>query len=96
MGLFDELKCQMDLPDGADPDHDGVYQTKSMDEPYLDQYVITADGHLVQTSQVWEGDKTGRKPFHGFIYFYDGEREYTAKFTDDVCVQITKGKPVVA
>ena len=31
MGMFDNLKCEMPLPDGFE----GVFQTKSFDYPYL-------------------------------------------------------------
>lgn len=45
MGLFDDVTCEYPLPDGVSVPRGG-FQTKSMDDPYLDDYKITAEGEL--------------------------------------------------
>ena len=46
MGLYDYVRCEMPLPpDGKVPD--GLFQTKSFDDPYLELYVINQAGRLI-------------------------------------------------
>lgn len=82
MGMFDEIRCEVELPDGG-ATKDVDFQTKSFPAPCLMRYVITSAGRLVDTA--------GRdlEP-EGYITFYTTEagpeseervwREYRAKF----------------
>ena len=84
MGLYDHVFCEVDLPDGKS--HQGAFQTKDFEDPYLENYTITKDGRLVK-------DKRDLN-FHGFLNFYtyddktDEWREFNAKFTDGKLVEI--------
>lgn len=76
MGMFDDVYCEVPLPDGWE--HPS-FQTKSLDEPYLEQYTIKADGTLVKRRQ-WRLEKGEAPeyeviPFHGILnfYSYDGD-----------------------
>ena len=61
MGMFDEIKCEYPLP--GNPSKDEIYQTKSMDCPYLDQYRINTDGTIdmerVERRYTYDETKTG-------------------------------------
>lgn len=88
MGMFDDIRCDAELPEiGPDPGT-RCFQTKDR-ECLLDKYVITADGRLTL-----DGDRVS---FHGMLHFhhYDSKNdtwwEWVAKFTDDALVEI---KPV--
>ena len=72
MGMYDELICEMPLPDGIT--HTNDFQTKSMDN-VLDQYTITADGELWCEPYQWNwGEnreiKSERILHHGWISFH--------------------------
>ena len=45
MGLFDDVECRMPLPDGCKHKH---FQTKDFPDPYMDKYIITEEGRLVE------------------------------------------------
>jgi hypothetical protein len=99
MGVFDYIRCDFPLPDGF---AGGVkFQTKDTPAQYLETYIITSDGRLL--------DEHGRDTqFHGDIAFYwsnvtgswgelistegdappDG-RDYLARFTDGRLARIT-------
>ena len=99
MGLFDTVRCLMPLPDfpaEAEPD----FQTKTLDDPYLRVYDLTADGRLVQIEEgglelnaEFEPHDTG---FHGVLNFYtyidtvENWWEYNAKFTSGQCVSVER------
>lgn len=51
MGMFDNVRCEVPLPDGYASA--GGYQTKNF-ECNLDTYTITADGRLVKASGHYE------------------------------------------
>lgn len=53
MGMFDEVICEMPLPDGWEHP---VFQTKDFEDPYLDKYVIRADGRLIRKKPWYESD----------------------------------------
>jgi len=89
MGMFDELRCEYELPDKEAQDE--VFQTKSLD-CLLDDYTITREGKLILHRA--GGDRNAAVshleiPYHGEIRFYtslnDGSRyqryEYRARFT---------------
>jgi hypothetical protein len=87
MGLFDDVRCAVPLPDGFTGRD---FQTKDFEDPYMDKYVITSEGRLVRR----DGDKTTDLNFHGYLNFYDWSKEdgrhgYNAKFTDGQLVSIT-------
>lgn len=102
MGMFDDVICEVPLPDGW---QHTTFQTKDFDEPYLNKYIIRADGRLV-LKRPWEGSAPKDttyvdQNFHGTFNFYSyegdpndetpiGDRwhEYTAKFTDGQLVSI--------
>ena len=86
MGMFDDLRCEVEIPGDPKPQH-CHFQTKDFD-CFLDKYTITAAGTL---------EKYGVAiPFHGLLRFYTFEDdrikrdgtdgglwfEYEAKFTD--------------
>lgn len=48
MGLFDYVKCEVELPDGFK----GELQTKDIDDPYMLTHRITAEGRLMQSHLV--------------------------------------------
>lgn len=100
MGMFDEVECQVPLPDGWEHP---VFQTKTFDEPYLDRYIIRADGRLIR-KKPWYSDQITEDTdlnYHGILNFYSYEgdpndetpieqrwHEYNAKFTDGHLVSI--------
>lgn len=105
MGLFDYVRCRHPLPDGFEPG-DGLFQTKSMDCPYLNVYVITEDGRLIR-----EDGGEDLSDFHGDLEFgwsnltagwngfvateNDAEvdiRDYVARFSDGRLKRITGGR----
>lgn len=60
MGMFDYVRCEYALPEGAPTTG---YQTKDTDAQYLETYVIAEDGRLF--------DKDGEPvAFHGALNFY--------------------------
>ena len=64
MGLFDELRCDLPLPDGWSPPEGTWFQTKDTPAPFMDRYRLTAAGRLTE-------EKTGAVvPFHGALTFY--------------------------
>ena len=89
MGLYDNVYCDMPLPDG----YEGYFQTKSLQDPYLRAFLITKEGRLHQLSQKDACEETHDLDFHGILNFYDYNddnewHEYNAKFTDGQCVEI--------
>jgi hypothetical protein len=87
MGMFDYVKSEVPLPDG----YSGICQTKDFECPYLETYMIRADGRLIHQP----GDPKGRGDtnFHGILNFYAYEddkawHEYDAKFTDGQLVGV--------
>lgn len=106
MGMFDDVICEVPLPDGW---KHTAFQTKDFDEPYLNKYIIRADGRLV-LKRPWERSEPEATTyedmnFHGTFKFYSYEgdpndetplmerwHEYTAKFTDGNLVSIETSK----
>jgi len=94
MGMFDDVRVEVPLPDGAILDG---FQTKDF-ECLLDTYTIRSDGELWR--DVWansEEENCERVDFHGKFYFYtftdegnavNSWHEYEAKFTDGRLVEI--------
>ena len=64
MGLFDELRCDLLLPDGWRPPEGTWFQTKDTPDQYLSRYVLTDRGGLRQEGQ------ESLMPFHGALTFY--------------------------
>ncbi len=86
MGLFDEIRCELSLPDGWSPG-DRWFQTKSFPHPLMQRYIITSRGRLVDS----QGNDL--EP-DGYIAFYaedaDGRwREYRARFREGNLTGIT-------
>lgn len=90
MGMFDDVVCEVPLPDGKSGKH---FQTKDFEPAYLEKYTITADGRLIRDDPWWERPegqpaKQMDMDFHGVLNFYDyntdtkERREFNAKFTD--------------
>ena len=72
MGMYDELICEMPLPDGIT--HTDGFQTKSLDN-VLDKYTITAEGELWCEAYQWDwGENRNPEPerilHHGWLNFY--------------------------
>ena len=86
MGMFDEVYCHAELPDGRDP-RGTCFQTKSFPDPCMCRYRITSAGRLIDSAN------NDLEP-DGYITFYtidrDGDnespgripslREYRARF----------------
>ena len=100
MGMFDEVICEVPLPDGW---KHPIFQTKDFEDPYLDKYVIRADGRLIRKKPWYESDVNDDTDtnYHGLLRFYSYEgdpndetpiddrwHEYEAKFTDGQLVGI--------
>ena len=49
MGMFDEVYCELALPDGRDP-RDTCFQTKSFPDPCICRYRITSAGRLIDSA----------------------------------------------
>ena len=62
MGLYDEIYCDVELPDTAAPAAGTWFQTKSFPQSTLSRYRITRDGHLI--------DSVGNLEIHGYLIFY--------------------------
>jgi hypothetical protein len=78
----------MPLPDEEQMPTNRLFQTKSFENTYLNEYVIEKDGSMTKDGTVFA--------FHGVVNFYTFEKgdhrewwEYNAKFTDGKCVSIT-------
>ncbi len=91
MGLFDEIRWDAALPEGHPPDS-RLFQTKSLDSPCLDRYVVTAEGRLLLAGNGFEDDADLANAeisqgidveFHGDMRLVsaEGDREYLARFT---------------
>lgn len=89
MGMFDHIRCEAALPDGFDASQE-LFQTKSLPDPWLTVYTITAEGRLI--------DKAGHdlEP-DGYISFYtvdesaeDRRREYRAHFSNGQLQEIVR------
>ena len=55
MGLFDEIRWDAALPEGRPPDS-RLFQTKSLDYPSWDYYVVTPEGRLLLIGNGFEDD----------------------------------------
>ena len=72
MGMYDELICEMPLPDGIT--HTNGFQTKSLDS-VLDRYTIPAEGELWCEAYQWDwGENRNHEPerilHHGWLSFH--------------------------
>src|SRR3954466_10375612 len=103
MGVFDNLRCDYELPDREVQNE--LFQTKSI-RRLMDSYTITQEGKLI-LHRAW-GDKDApvsdlEIPYHGEIRFYtslnDGGEyrsyEYRARFTHGRLDAITSAEPGV-
>lgn len=86
MGLFDEIRCELPLPDGWNPG-EKWFQTKSFPDPLMQRYIISSRGRLIDS----QGNDL--EP-DGYIAFYaQGDerdwREYRARFRDGDLSEIT-------
>ena len=96
MGVYDYVKCEYSLPEGAPSEG---YQTKDTPAQFLDLYVITPDGRLLheRCDREWV-DVPGRPifggylkevsremvevPFRGEVSFGNGDWEFSGLFDD--------------
>jgi len=100
MGMFDEIHCDAALPDDA-CEAGSCFQTKSIPDPCLYRYRITASGRFV------DSDGNDLEP-SGYITFYDYPKDrpsgdsplelvrYRAKFLDgnlDSIVRVRSAEP---
>ena len=67
MGLYDEIYCHAELPDGRDP-RGTCFQTKSFPDPGMCRYRITSAGRLIDSAN------NDLEP-GGYITFYTFDRE---------------------
>lgn len=106
MGMFDEILCDMPLPDGYNAEGQVRLQTKALDAS-LDLLRITHDGRLIMEKQFrneaaepCQTDHTGAVRFYGIEGDINGDddlwiwHEYEADFTDGQCREIRLVKPV--
>ena len=96
MGMFDDIYCDLELPGLGKTDKS--FQTKDL-YCCLDKYRITEEGKLFREYDSHDEEDKKEIPFHGFIQFYEGDGdwnnnyiwiEFKAKFTDGICVDITR------
>ena len=91
MGLYDEIRWDAALPKGHPPDS-RLFQTKSLDSPCLDRYVVTPEGRLLLVGNgIGDGVDLAAAEisqgidveFHGDMRLVssEGHREYLARFT---------------
>lgn len=81
MGLFDELRCKYPLPiAGA---NDLLFQTKSFDSPYMDQYEIREDGTIWYETYVLRHEENADAPL-GFYQRRDDATWVQLTTTDEV------------
>lgn len=79
MGLFDEIRCEVPLPDSWNPG-EAWFQTKSFPDPCVRRYTITRSGRLI--------DSVGNDLApEGYVTFYSDDREgrwheYRARFRE--------------
>jgi hypothetical protein len=86
MGMFDEVYCYAELPDGRDP-RGACFQTKSFPDPYMCRYRITSAGRLIDSANN-DLEPDGYITFHTVDRNLDNEspgripglREYRARF----------------
>lgn len=62
MGMFDEIKCEYQLPDPVVQEE--TFQTKSF-ERLLDRYTITCDGRLILHQVRYESVPEEERPYYG-------------------------------
>lgn len=87
MGMFDWIKCELELPDGASPDdfnEEGLseFQTKDLD-CFLETYTITSDGKLYRHTE--QGQTACQ--YTGELVFYSTDtndvwHQYRGQFKD--------------
>jgi hypothetical protein len=96
MGMYDELYCYAELPDGLDP-RGTCFQTKSFPDPCMCRYRITSVGRLIDSAN------NDLEP-DGYITFYTvdrddgsdspgripGLREYRARFLSGLLQNIVR------
>lgn len=91
MGLSDEIRWDAALPEGHPPDS-RLFQTKCLDYPSWDYYVVTPEGRLLLVGNGWEDDadladaeisQGIEVEFHGDMRLVssEGHRQYLARFT---------------
>lgn len=104
MGMFDEITCNYPLPDPEAQEL--LFQTKDL-RNFLERYTITETGRLIyhETAPVWQDESESQTAglvriplgdvdleYHGDVYFYTGEFEYRARFTNG-CIEWIKRYP---
>lgn len=77
MGMFDTIKCEVELPGERRPSSSAWLQSKSL-ECWCWIYTITATGKLVGP----RGDESFDGPLNFYAYENDIWFEYEAEFTD--------------
>lgn len=60
MGMFDEVTVNFSLPKGIVPGTAKVWQTKTFEYPFMEQYIITENGRLLKEKCHYE-DKSNPK-----------------------------------
>ena len=65
MGIFDSVKINYILPDSGDLVGKEVFQTKSFDDSFMDNYTITEDGKLILHKETWEVVPEEERPYYG-------------------------------
>ncbi len=103
MGVFDEIECELPLPETPEPCPGRIFQTKSFEDPYMEHYKITGDGRLLH-QKWWSRDNQEwvEVPHHGDIefgtislhrgQFTGGVWDYRARFTEGRCTKIGLAK----
>ena len=84
MGMFDEIRVELPLPDNT-PVSDTWYQTKSFDS-YLEQYVINANGELYRELWDYEWEEDTDTFFGGRFKRINSSyrRDYLTNFHGDI------------
>ena len=91
MGMFDDIRCDVTLPDGKSGD--AGFQTKDLDCT-LDEFVITETGRLIKQSKNADPHDDVDVNYDGDLVFYtdypDGWRQFRATFRSGQLIEITQ------
>ena len=86
MGMFDYIRCEIDLPNRPIQDTSELFQTKHLSRT-METYVITQKGELYKEhwDYDWQEDENS-KMFGGYFSKVEGtfQRKYLTNFNGDI------------
>lgn len=90
MGLFNHVRCRYPLPDPEAQDLE--YQTKSMADLRLDNYVVTPEGRLLHEDYDTRVEETAESRF-GFLLHQENCRWEAVDFRGELEIHTTAEQP---